>query len=294
MKEDTAIIVEGAEFCFVGSHTVKPIPSNDERRSQNDLLVLHVGEDLQREIDDIPSKMPNVRVLVILNNGSYDDSFRPKLQIAMPKLETLKLDDVCFQTVHLDHTLTPNITELSMQNIPDNCNLTVLLPKLQSFSMHYYGPPPDDSWMHAMLLVATKLRTFDSYKLRVSHLKFASNELELIDLHRAECLTDLIVYAPKLRSLRLQACYNLDQGRLTILETPPDDSPQLQPTANGGPPTRFVVDTTNAVISPSIAHVLRNHPRIIWDENNDDDDGGFSGNPCESMFAQMRRNGSGL
>ena len=74
--------------------------------------------------------MPNVRILTSQSTGCYDD-IRPSLEIWMPKLETLKLEDVCFRKVTLNPELTPNNDELYMQNIPDKCKLTVILPRLR-------------------------------------------------------------------------------------------------------------------------------------------------------------------
>ena len=275
---DTAPIAEGPKFCFCGPHTIKPLEAGDERRVQHDAMVIHVGSDLQKKIDAIPSTMPYVRILTIQSTGCYHDSITANLEVALPKLESLKLIDVCFGRVTLNTDLTPNITDLQMKNIPDDCKLTILLPELKSFNMHFYGPPKeDDEWIHNMLATATKLKSFDSYKLRVGpELRFASNDLEYICLHRAELLESLSIYAPKLQELSLQGCYGLD-GELMIMESHPD-FPRVP-----GRPSSFFVNTINACISPSIAQTLENNPRVMWD--GDDDDGG--GNPMEAFLAGM-------
>lgn len=281
---DTALITNGAKFCYSGHHTVTPLKNTDQRRVRDDVLVLNAGPNLQqKEIDAIPSMNPNISVLTIKSSGCCDNRFISKLEISMPQLETLKLIDVAFSTITLNTELTPKIHELYMQNIPDKCNLTVLLPELKTFSMHYYdgiyGSGCD--WVHNMLSTSTKLRSFDTYKFGVGpELHFAGIDLEYICLRRAELLSNLSIYAPKLRELSLQGCYGLD-GTLTILESHPDlPCPSSQPST-------FLVNTINAIISPTIASTLQNNPRVMWD---DDDIVLTSGNPMEGMFAQMHSN----
>lgn len=123
----------------------------------------------------------------------------------MPKLKKLQLIDVPFNAIKLSVELTPLVEDLFMQNIPYDCNLTVLLPELKSFAMHYYdGYEGEDGWIHDMLSTSKKLKSFDSYKLGVGpELNFASNDSEDLRLHRAELLCDLSVYAPKLKMLNL-------------------------------------------------------------------------------------------
>ena len=263
--QDTAPITVGPKFCYQGPHTIKPLKDTDERRVFDDMLVLYPGPNLQKQIDDIPNTMPNVRLLVIQSGGGYDDSKGVSLQVCMPKLETLKLIDVCFSKVTLNTMFTPLIEELFMQNIPDECELTVQLPELKSFSMHYYGPPDDDTWIHDMLSTAKKLRTFDSYKLRVGpELHFAGNDIESIRLHRAELLMSLSLYAPNIQDLNLQGCYGLD-GELKILDSHPNFT---RPAGRG---SRFTVNTVNACISQSIVRTLENSSRFVWDGEDEDD-----------------------
>jgi len=261
-----APITGGPKFCYSGPHTIKPLPESDQRRISSDILVINSGPNCQSEIDNIPNIMPDVRVLTIRNTTGYDESIQPTLNLSLPKLKTLKLIDVCFSKVNLNKEMTPSIEELFMQNIPDECDVTVKLPKLKDFSMHYYSPD-DGGWVHDMLATATKLERFESYKFRVytSELRFASNDLRYIRLHRAECLESLSIYAPKLEYLNLQACYGM-QGHLSILETHPNF------TRPPGNPSSFVVDVTNACISTSILHTLQSNSRITYEGYESDDD----------------------
>ena len=267
---DTAPIVSGENFCYIGPHTIKPLKDNDQRRVHDGTLLLYAGSTLQRQINDIPNTMPNVRHLVIQSTGGFDDEFKPSLEVALPKLQSLKLINVAFDKVTLNNDLTPLIEELSMQNIPDECDLTVELPKLKSFSMHYYGPVDNDRWIHTMLNTATSLVTFDSYKLRIHpELNFAGNDLQTIRLHRAECLERVFVYAPRLKELILQACYDLSSGGITILDTHPNF---IRPP---GSSSNFTVDTTNACINESIVRTLEGNQRVIWSGPDEDDDYGY-------------------
>ncbi|KAL7440620.1 hypothetical protein ACHAXM_007383 [Skeletonema potamos] len=271
-----APITRGPKFCYSGVHTIKPLPVSDKRRISNDILVIDCGPNIQQEIDSIPKTMPNVRVLTIRRTGFYDEDNNPTLDVAMPKLKTLKLIDCCFSKVNLNNQLTPLVEELFMQNIPDECEVTVQLPHLKEMTLHYYSGE-DGTWINDMLATATKLERFDSYKLRsfnTPELHFAGNDLRYIRLHRAECLESLSVYAPKLEELSLQACYGL-RGYLTILETHPNFTrPQ-------GAPSTIFVNGTNACLSPSILRTLQNNPRVRFDDD------GHSSNPCEGMFAGM-------
>jgi hypothetical protein len=60
-----------------------------------------------------------------------------------------------------------------------------------------------------MLKAATRLESFDSYKLWVKRLIFASNELRSVDIHRSDSLESLQLWAPRLEFLGLQACFAL-------------------------------------------------------------------------------------
>ena len=149
--------------------------------------------------------------------GGYDSSRDFRLCKALPRLESLQLVDVPFKEVRLTQALTPNVKNLRMQNIGDECDLEVVLPKLRDVTIHFYRPDSgldDDGGspvIDAMLAAATKLRTFDSYKLWLGSLSFASNSLKSIDLHRSDSLGRLKIWAPNLESLGLQACYRLER-----------------------------------------------------------------------------------
>jgi len=94
-------------------------------------------------------------------------------------------------------------------------------------------------------------------------LKFAGNRLRLIRLWRAELLESCEIYAPGLQTLSFRACYNF-YGTFTLLESHPDFSRPR------GPPSRIVVDTSNACLSDAVEHVLASHPRIQWEEEESD------------------------
>ena len=264
-----APITAGAKFCYSGPHTIKPLPESDQRRVSTDVLVINSGPDCQREIDNIPTTMPDVRVLTIRGTGGYDEDGDMKLEVSLPKLKTLKLIDVCFGKLKLNNELTPSLEELYMQNLGDECKCEAKLPNLRNFECHYYSPDGANSmWIHEMLSTATKLERFDTYKLRplgAPELHFAGNELRYIRLHRAELLESLSIYAPKLDSLSVQACYGLN-GHLKILDTHPNF------TRPPGRPSTFVVDATNACLSRCFRHTLENNPRIVYEDNDSDDD----------------------
>lgn len=267
-NRDIAPITTGPLHCFSGSHTIKPLKIGDNRCVRGDVLNLSVAPDLQNQIDRIPSTMPNLCVLTIQSSGWYDGNITPVLEIPMPKLKTLKLINCAFRKVILTRELTPEIEEIFFQNIPEDCELSVVSPKLKHFSMHYYGPSDNDHWIHEMLETATQLETFDSYKLRVGPLlRFAGNNLRSINLRRAEFLSSLIVYAPHLQHLRLQSCYEL-MGEISF----PDTFPGFPVSARASLST-FDVDTTNSCISRSILDTLASHPRVVWEEPDDEDVG---------------------
>lgn len=261
MDKHGAPITSGPKFCYSASrHTTKPLRSGDERRVRDDVVILRAGPNLQTEIDSLPSKLPAVKVLLIDSRRFIDEQVKPTLAISLPHLESLKLNGVLFEKIVLNTSLTPNIKHLTMNNIPHDCELTVVLPQLVWFSMHYYGRARGnhESWIHEMLANAKRLQTFNSYRLCAGPtLTFASNHLKSIRLHRAEFLEYLTLYTPGLQNLSLQECYNMHEGELRILDSYPDFEP---------PPTvsLFEVDTMYASISPAIIEVLEDNPRVIW------------------------------
>lgn len=177
---DAAEFASGAIFCYSGPHTIESLPDDNQQRVYDGMFLLYTGPNLYQEIYAIPitMPMPNVRILVIRSHGCYDEKIKPSLERSMPKLQTLKLIDIAFSRVKLNEELTPiMVDELFMQtNIPDECDLPVLLPRLKSFSMHYYGPLNDNEWIHEMLSTAKNVESFDSYKQHIYELNFVGND----------------------------------------------------------------------------------------------------------------------
>ena len=78
---------------------------------------------------------------------------------------------------------------------------------LRDVSLHYWMPPNKPHVVENMLETATKLESFESYKLCSNRvLSFASPVLTKIDLHRSDTLEFVSIWAPRLTSLRLEAC----------------------------------------------------------------------------------------
>merc|ERR1719471_1862177 len=69
-----------------------------------------------------------------------------------------------------------------------------------------------------------------------------------------EFLKSLSVYGPRLKELRLQACYDLT--KVNILQRAPGVAPVSDPLST------FVMDLTNSCIPRKAIEELREHPRI--------------------------------
>ena len=264
--------LEGVQWCYAGVHTTQPLPPSDQRRVFPNTVALKSGPNLQREIDVLPA---DVQTLTISSgNGFFDDEAQVVFERHLPDLVTLSLVDVSFSKVVLNKTLTPSLRRLRMQNVPDECDLALELPNLREVSIHFLGDC--DEVINTMLAHATSLETFDSYKLWVGELHFASNELVEVDLHRSDALDTLTLYAPNLRKLGLQACYGLNN--LTFRKVHPTLS-ALLPKDHRPPPLE--VNTTNAILGPRVRKALREHPRVVQSSSS------HPGMPTEAMFAGM-------
>ena len=126
-----------------------------------------------------------------------------------------------------------------------------------------------------MLRAATGLVAFDSYKLWVHEpLTFASNELRSIDVHRADALPGLSIWAPNLQDLGLQACYGLE-----FLEFPETHATLSALLPRSHEPTTFDVNTQNANLGRAAAAALARNPRARSSAH--------PRMPIESMFANM-------
>jgi hypothetical protein len=246
--------IEGAKWCFAGEHTTAPLPPSDERRIRWHTHALKSGPNLQEEIDALPD---NVRTLTITSSsGFYDWDSEVALERRLANLTELQLVDVCFKKVILNEALTPSIRSLRLQNVPDSCELTLELPELRDVSIYFLGHCDDA--VNSMLEHATALEKFDSYKLWVHELHFASNDLVSVDLHRSDGLGTLTLYAPNLRNLGLQGCFGLDN--LVFRPTHPTLSASL-PSDHRLP--RLEINTTNANLGRRAQRALCQHGNVV-------------------------------
>ena len=285
--DDGSEVVSG--YCFEGEHTLEPLEPGDERRIDPFSKHLVAGPQLQAEIDQLAETMPELKTLTINSaGGMYDESSTVALhgtKLKLPQLEELQLIDVAFSRITLTEETTPNLRALRMQNVPDECEIEARLPKLSKFSIHYWRGEPD--WINAMLRSAKRLVSFDSYKLWLhDELCFASSHLQAIDLHRADCLPALKVYAPRLRSLGLQGCFQLE--KITLVDSHPDfPAARTQRQKQ----TKFSVNARNANLGPHAEATLRSSTRAKYDGGGGG--GGHPGMPSEGMFARMFSAGMG-
>eukprot|EP01052_Picozoa_sp_SAG31_P034716 SAG31_NODE_4095_length_3592_cov_2.576009_3_plen_639_part_00 len=269
--------VEGAKWCFAGEHTTAPLLPTDERRVQLYTVSLVSGPNLQEEIDALPD---DVQILTITSSsGFYDEDTGVSLERRLADLTELQLVDVSFTKVILNEALTPSIRSLRLQNVPDECELVLELPQLKDVSIHYLRSC--DETVNTMLDRATALEKFDSYKLWVYELHFASNHLVDVDLHRSDSLDTLTMYAPNLRSLGLQGCFGLDN--IVFHPTHPTLSASL-PSNHRIP--RLEVNAVNANLGRRAQKALREHPCASSSRMR------HQGMPTEEMFANMGMGGT--
>lgn len=281
----TAKIVGGKMWCFKGTHNTEHLVERDLRRIRNDVVVLDTGVNVEKtsaKLQEAIDSLNNTGNAIVKISDGFNDSVKSiRFNISMVQLVDLQLMDVEFSEIILDQTRTPNLQELFLHNVPDDCRMEILLPTLKKFKIFYYQGP--DSWINPMLECAKQLETFETYKLQGAQgcLKFASNFLTKINLHRAECLDSLVVYAPRLEKLSLQACYSMG-GRLTFKKTYPGLSEEMP--ENHEPPV-CEVTITNAIVSPAIMRTLKNNPkcRIV----NEDSQGPLGSEQFFNLFHRM-------
>lgn len=253
------VIVQGPKHCYDGKHQVKPLKSDDMRKSFDSLVVMYEsGEELQRRINSLNGN-EKVRTLVIKSgSGYYDDSSKPNLNVRLPNLEELQVHDVGIGKLVLTNDTTPNLRKIWMQNPTESeePDFKILCPELRDISIFYWGPG-DFEWLINMLETATKLECFDSYKLRVGYLKFASNHLRHIRLHRPELLERIDLWAPRLEVLNVQAAYDLSE--IHFLET---HEIEKELPSNFRFHQELHVDSTNALLGEQAIESILAHPRF--------------------------------
>ena len=275
-------IIEGPKFCFRGDHISHSLPQSDKRRVYKGLFNIEQEGDsnVQPRIEDVLRSKRQSRVKVLFLKGSHGDSYPVTLRHAITNLTTLKIIDIHITKLHLTEELTPCLTDLELRNIPNECNFKVVVPTLKNISIQFLTPEEGgrSNYINEMLEAAQMLEKFDSYKLWVGDLKFASNHLEIIDLHRSDGLETLSIWAPNLKQLGLQACYEIES--IKILKEHPTLSAALP---EGHKPSTFTVNTLFANISKDAMRALKKSGRSVIKDANPDD------SPMACMEAQHQK-----
>ena len=291
-KEWKDVQIVGQKYCFVGSHTLKRIPKNDERVRKPGSVDLFCTAELQSQLDALPHDGSRVIRRLTVNSGQYyEDSIKFSFTHNLKKLKVLHLIDVCFTTVHLSGDTVPHLAELVLQNISGECDMDIRCPSLKDVKVLYYtawdGEEDEEGEyeeqekptrlkvkdpIHQMLITATKLVHFQSYKLWVYEpLCFASNCLKTIKVHRSDSVGALSVWSPVLEQLEVTACYaDID---IQILDDHPLKSEMSKEKMDQLLSSQKIAVNIECSITPSLQY-LENHSRVgeiqhDQDETND-------------------------
>jgi len=256
-------IMEGKKWCYSGYHTIKALPEDEQRRVfKNDVVILNMGPTLQDKIEALHGN-ENVRIIKLMGGGrigAYSEDPVSFADILLPNLEEFHCDGVNLGRLTLTKDLTPNLQVLSMENptMSDDPQFTIECPTLKAVSINYCSSG-HFGWLLQLLETATELEEFSSYKLSfVGYLKFASNQLRSITIHRADCLSALHLWAPKLELLDVQSCYDLFD--IHFLSRHPLLGQQLSPQFQHGMP--LVVRAGNTSLGKRTIEEISNHPRV--------------------------------
>ena len=270
--------IEGARWCFSGRHTTAPLPPSDQRRVDLSAVALVVGPQLQAQLDELSSE---VVTLTVSSAVCFDSSHSFTLNKVLPNLKELHLTDVNFKRVVLTPDTTPQLQKLMLQNVPDDCDLRIVCPRLREVSMHFWRSEDKPEVVSDMLRAATQLERFQSYKLWSNErLEFASPVLQSIIIHRSDSLESLSIWAPVLTELRLQGCFSLDS--IEFLNTHPLAAELTAAAACRAP---LVVSTVNSNLGAAAKRALQAHPRAVKSDSR------FEGPMAatESYFASLHR-----
>lgn len=112
-----------------------------------------------------------------------------------------------FSKIILNEQLAPRLVSVALDALSSDCEVSIVLPQLEKLTIHDWTAKSDV--INAILRVATRLSFFSSHKLAAQDLHFASNCLHHIDLHHADSLQSLSLWAPALTFLRIQSCASL-------------------------------------------------------------------------------------
>ena len=193
MRRNGITSIHGAGWCFCGRHLSAALPDEDLCRVPQPGTELEIVEEeegslwaLQRRLDGLPVTHPGLRKLTI--QGCHNDGDGVRLSARLPELRLLHVYDLGLRSLTLTEATTPRLAELHLRNVSGDCRFEVSLPAVRRMQLHHLEQKEDV--VNAMLAAATQLEEFDSYKLcqRVSHLRFAGNELRVLRIHRSDCL----------------------------------------------------------------------------------------------------------
>jgi len=290
-RTDGRVEYVGDRWCYEGAHTTKVLPEHDERRVRPHCVTLDqwkTGAELQRQIEEVDE---NVYSITIMGDDYIEDP-EGVFDRKFPKLESLKIQVAPLRRIHLTAATCPRLKTLFLDNLLDECELTMAVPTLQNVSLYFWRAEDRPEAVVDMLAAASNLRSFESYKLWSNrHLRFVGPKLEYIRLHRAESLEHLELWAPNLQKLNLQACYDL--RRVHFLPTHP--LAKKLP-ANYRCPHRLHINVENANLSPQARHALQHPPgrEVIMQGLASDDEQdmgfgmGFGGiNHTEQLFSAL-------
>ena len=160
----------------------------------------------------------------------YDDnlpwiSFRDDT-VRFPVLKSIDLTCQGLASVEFSKERTPLLEHL---NIDQPCNgpysggllLNFDLPELKHFALDHVTVDSEGCELSRSLSRSPKLESFFGYKVwglgvgRRKHAHFlVLPSCETLSLYRSDDLDHLILYAPRLKDLNLQACYSIESVRI--------------------------------------------------------------------------------
>lgn len=169
---------------------------------------------------------------------------------------------VQFSKFVLTNTNVPKLQYLHLTNLqdvsPDVCEFNVSASNLKHLEI-YFMTCEDITVINKMLTAATCLQVFKSRKLQVfgdQNLIFNSNNIKEIVLTRSDCLRGITLWAPRLKMLNLNACYDLEI--IDIL----DDHALRSKLPDDIKFSKFTVDLTNVCRSDALLAYLNSNRRV--------------------------------